>query len=119
MNANPEHHAKRKPSQFWAFAPILVLLACGVLAVFGLLYAMHVHPTPAAQTAEIRARNPAFNLENTTPQADAQVLEATQEALVQGYGWVDRNANIARIPIDRAMELLAQSTPEVTPTVQP
>ena len=77
---------------------------------------MNVRDTPASQIAEIHARHPSFNLENTTPQADILTLEATQEVLLQSYGWVDRNAEIARIPIERAMEMLAQSTPEQTPT---
>jgi hypothetical protein len=86
---------------------------------FGLLYVMNVRDTPASQIAGIRARNPSFNLENTTPQADALALEATQEGLLKGYGWVDRNKNIAHIPIERAMEMLVQITPEQTPIVKP
>jgi hypothetical protein len=35
-----------------------------------------------------------------------QVVRAADERL-NGYAWVDRNAGIARIPIDRAMELIA------------
>ncbi len=33
---------------------------------------------------------------------------AAQRAKVHGYAWIDRQAGIVRIPIDRAMELIAQ-----------
>jgi hypothetical protein len=31
-----------------------------------------------------------------------------EEKTLNSYGWVDKQAGVARIPIDRAMELLAQ-----------
>lgn len=34
-------------------------------------------------------------------------LRAAQEKELQRYGWVDRDAGIATIPIDRAMDLVA------------
>lgn len=36
-------------------------------------------------------------------------LHATQEAGLNSYGWVDRQKGIVHIPIDKAMELIAQS----------
>ncbi len=42
------------------------------------------------------------------PQELAQ-LEAQQGALLTGYAWVDESAGIARIPIERAMELTVHS----------
>jgi hypothetical protein len=36
-----------------------------------------------------------------------QEMRRTENARLQSYGWVDRTAGIARIPIDQAMELLA------------
>ena len=37
-----------------------------------------------------------------------QLTEANQE-LLNSYGWIDRRQGIARIPVDRAIELLAES----------
>jgi len=42
------------------------------------------------------------------PALDFQALHATQEAELNSYGWVDQSKGIVHIPIDRAMELLAQ-----------
>jgi hypothetical protein len=42
-----------------------------------------------------------------SPVQDMQELRRTENAWLQSYGWVDQAAGIARIPIDRAMELIA------------
>ncbi len=42
------------------------------------------------------------------PVADKNLLLAVQQQQLNSYGWADENAGTAHIPIDRAMELLAQ-----------
>jgi hypothetical protein len=42
------------------------------------------------------------------PLADLATLRAREDRQLDGYGWVDRKAGRARIPIARAMELLAE-----------
>src|SRR5262245_45448443 len=44
----------------------------------------------------------------TAPAVDLQALRAAEQAELDGYGWVDRDAGVVRIPIARAMELLAK-----------
>jgi len=39
---------------------------------------------------------------------DLQALHAAEDDILNGYGWVDRDAGVVRIPIDRAMSLLAE-----------
>jgi len=51
----------------------------------------------------------------TSPVKDLSALHAAEDALLNSYGWVDRNAGIVRIPIGRAMELLAQRGLPVEP----
>jgi hypothetical protein len=41
------------------------------------------------------------------PAADVVKMHADEAIVLSGYGWVDPKADIARIPIDRAMDLLA------------
>lgn len=43
-----------------------------------------------------------------TPQTDFQQLRAAEDTVLNSYGWVNREAGIVRIPIDRAIELLAE-----------
>jgi hypothetical protein len=41
------------------------------------------------------------------PLRDLQRLRAEEDTMLQGYAWVERSAGRVRIPIERAMELLA------------
>ncbi|HVO69707.1 MAG TPA: hypothetical protein VMT24_06660 [Aggregatilineaceae bacterium] len=43
-----------------------------------------------------------------TPGEALKELRATEDALLTTYGWVDRKNGIVHIPIDRAIDLLAQ-----------
>jgi hypothetical protein len=42
------------------------------------------------------------------PEVDLAALRAREEAELNSYGWIDRKAGIVRIPIARAVELIAQ-----------
>jgi hypothetical protein len=46
--------------------------------------------------------------EQPNPRADLDALRASEEAELNSYGWMDKPAGVVRIPIDRAIELLAQ-----------
>ncbi len=43
-----------------------------------------------------------------SPAQDLKARRAAEDALLKSYGWVDRQAGIVRIPVDRAIELLAE-----------
>lgn len=43
----------------------------------------------------------------TAPQPQRAAYAAEKERLITGYGWVDRKAGIARIPVEQAMRLMA------------
>jgi hypothetical protein len=44
----------------------------------------------------------------THPVADLQTLRARDADRLSGYGWVDRDARLVRIPIERAIDLVAE-----------
>jgi hypothetical protein len=44
-----------------------------------------------------------------TPPIDLMGMKREEGARISSYGWVDKKAGIARIPVDRAMEILAQN----------
>ena len=44
----------------------------------------------------------------TNPRQDLRDLRSAEEAVLTGYGWVDKKAGIARIPIDEAMKLTVE-----------
>jgi hypothetical protein len=43
-----------------------------------------------------------------SPQHELQQMRAAEMAILHSYGWVDRPAGIVRIPIEHAIELLAE-----------
>jgi hypothetical protein len=46
--------------------------------------------------------------EQVSPPADLSALRAREDAVLQSYGWIDQNAGIVRLSIDRAMALIAE-----------
>jgi hypothetical protein len=61
---------------------------------------------------------PAPSLQNQ-PFQDIFMLRQSESTRLGGYGWVDKEGGVARIPIERAMELMLQrgfpTRPEATP----
>jgi hypothetical protein len=54
------------------------------------------------------------------PFALRETLRREEEARLTSYGWVDRNQGVVRIPIERAMELIAErGVPPATGTAPP
>lgn len=45
----------------------------------------------------------------TEPRGDLAQLRAAEDATLHGYGWVDRQAGIVRIPIERAIDLVVNT----------
>jgi hypothetical protein len=44
----------------------------------------------------------------SNPLEDLRQLRAQEDTTLNTYGWVDRKTGVVRIPVERAMELLAQ-----------
>jgi hypothetical protein len=44
----------------------------------------------------------------TNPRQDLRDLRRGEDALLNSYGWVDRNAGVVRIPIGEAMKLVVE-----------
>ena len=71
-------------------------------------------PPPVSRVAEAEPRLPpeprlqGVPGHETLPQVDLKNLRQSQDALLSSYGWINQPAGIARIPIDRAKELLLQ-----------
>jgi hypothetical protein len=63
-----------------------------------------VYPMAAGQQDRLP---PEPRLQNT-PQQDMSALRTKQEALLNEYGWVNKEAGIARIPIEEAMRMVVE-----------
>lgn len=65
-----------------------------------------VPPHPLASTLA-RSEPPLPRLQ-PNPRADLLAFRAEEDAVLQTYAWVDKGRGIVRVPIERAMEILAQ-----------
>jgi hypothetical protein len=63
-----------------------------------------VYPLAAGQ----QDRLPPFPRFQENPQQELQELRAKQKALLEGYGWVNKEAGVARIPIEDAMKMVIE-----------
>ncbi len=45
----------------------------------------------------------------TQPEEDLRRLRRAEDAVLDGYAWVDETAGVARVPIERAMEMKAEA----------
>ena len=125
MNAKAEpsvpNHEHRDVDVVSLFTIVLILfISCGIILA---IVAILVHsfslkePARTAGPANIPAAHvdefPQPRLE-IKPGASLAELRAAEEADLNSYGWIDRNAGTVRIPIDRAIQLiLKRGLPEV------
>jgi len=65
---------------------------------------------PASPFENVRTLPPAPRLQVTAPK-DLTQYKAAQDEILNGYGWVDRQGGIVRIPIERAMDLFPTGIP--------
>ena len=63
-----------------------------------------VYPMAASQ----RDRLPPQPRFQQDPQQELQDLRARQKALLEGYGWANKEAGVVRIPIEEAMRLVVE-----------
>lgn len=94
------------------FGLSLAVLLIGVVLV---TYILHEHysavqtrtQAPPSPLASAREPTPEPRL-LVTPGQDLKTLRAAEESILKTYGWIDRKNGIVRIPVDRAIEILAQ-----------
>ena len=51
-------------------------------------------------------------IDRTTAEEDMEAMRVREDAILETYGWVNRDEGIARIPVDRAIDLLVGEAPE-------
>jgi hypothetical protein len=73
------------------------------------------NPEMQKQMAELVNQFPMPRLQTDNGMSDLAVLHQHEELLLDHYTWVDQSKGTVRIPIDRAMELLAQQGLPVAP----
>jgi hypothetical protein len=80
-----------------------ILLAVLILR---LIYGVPPRPLPFGSETNLPGRGlPVLQID---PHADLEAYAAKKDRALHGYGWVDRNAGIAHVPIEEAMRTIAR-----------
>ena len=111
----PENRHEHRDVNVWAVYKFGIALALLCVLAVGLLYGLYNfflnrEGGPVAHdkvNVDARSLPPAPRLQ-AQPIADIKDMSAAEDKILNGYGWVDQKNGVARIPIDRAIELLAQ-----------
>lgn len=108
-----------RPRNIALFGAALVIVIGLVLAVSHWIFEYNaarqakeqIAPSPLAHT---RVPTPEPHLQVYGAQ-DLQEMRAAEDRVLNGYAWIDKNAGIVRIPVDRAIALLAKKGLPVRP----
>ena len=101
-----------KPGYIALFG-IGVVMAVGLAVVITSLFVhyrelQHARQeTPVPRLARERESMPEPRLQVDAPN-ELRQMRAAEEAALNSYGWVDKEAGVVKIPVDRAMEILAK-----------
>ena len=108
----------------WFSVGLVVLLIVTAWIAFFMLGGWRISDVVLAQQSSAGSLSGPFATLQNTPQDDLRSYRLGKAAALEGYHWVDRRGGIVRIPIERAMQLVAadaaavQSSPQVTPAAQ-
>jgi hypothetical protein len=122
MSAPAEPPVRTKPYEerdvtFRPIAVVAAFLAMLSVATIGLMYGLDrflvareaARSAPASPLAQSYGRQePPVPRLQENPRRDIEALRAREQALLDSYAWVDRAAGRVRIPVERAIALLAE-----------
>ena len=112
----PSEESRREGHEVTDANPAAVgLFALGLFLVIfvamGALGGMYVHLYTKAPSMPVRPAQEAFQhgaAARTSIAKDWAAIDALAHERLDGYGWTDRAHGVVRVPIDRAMELVAR-----------
>jgi hypothetical protein len=126
--SKPEQRHENRDVNVWAigkFAIAFVILSIFTIGLMVGLFQYLLHREGGSPPSRIegpatdaRQLPPEPRLEET-PAIDLQEMRAAEDKVLNSYGWVDQPSGVVRIPIDRAIELLAQHPPASRTQTEP
>jgi len=110
----PENRHEHRDVNVWAVYKFGIALAILCIVATALLFGLYNYFVareggPIARTERNDARTlPPLPRLQSTPITDLKEMRDAEDKILSGYGWVDQAHGVTRIPIDRAIDLLAQ-----------
>ncbi len=111
----PENRFEHRDVNVWAVYKFGIGLAVLCVVSVGLLFGLYRYfisleggAVPREQVNVDARRLPPLPRLQSAPIADLKDMRAAEDQILNGYGWVDQAHGVTRIPIDRAIDLLAQ-----------
>ena len=96
--------AQKPSSRRGKFGALLVIIAVVIVVLVGGVYI-----SLANTKANVEFLQSSITASPEVESGEAlKNLRATEDASLTTYGWVDRDTGVVRIPIERAMDLLAE-----------
>jgi len=116
QNATP---TSRRHEEYEVSLRPIVTFGLGLVVITGLVLVLLSWLFSAFATRQARREVPPSPLASVqqlppeprlqiAPAQELQQLRAAEDAILHSYGWVDQTAGIVHMPIERAMELLAE-----------
>jgi hypothetical protein len=114
QHANASGYEKQDASAkgiFLCVAGLFAALVLGDVAVHFGLRGLNNKPLPADDySGSVRTQRAQTNYPplQISPPTDLQQFRASEAEQLNNYGWVNRTGGVVRVPIERAMELVAE-----------
>ena len=110
-NGHEPSDVAARPVLIAALALAVILLVGGMQLVLLRWFdrRLAAREAPPAPLAEVRTPPEPRLLQD--PRAALLELRAEEDAILHSYGWVNRDAGIVHIPIERAIDVLAKKAP--------
>ncbi|MCW5980691.1 MAG: hypothetical protein KIT09_21605 [Bryobacteraceae bacterium] len=112
MNEHPENaHEKTDVSirgLVYFGAGVVALIGVAAVAMLLLFKFLEARPEPPASPLAHTRESPPEPRLQVNPSRDLDRLLTAETNLLDSYGWVDKDAGVVRIPVDRAIAMLAE-----------
>jgi hypothetical protein len=113
--SKPENRFEHRDVNVWAVYQFGIALSILCIISFGLLFGLYRYflsreggPLPPGhENVDARELPPLPRLQSA-PIQDLMDMRAAEDKILGSYGWVDQPHGVVRVPIDRAIDMLAQ-----------
>ena len=85
-----------------------ILICAAVFGLFRVLRSVEISSRQPITDVSVPSTFPPGPRLQDKPWEELQALRQKEDQTLASYGWVDKNAGTVRIPIDRAMDIIAQ-----------